>query len=153
MRFYELEDREEQDALELMEKIIEELQSESFTLREIAEAFNCRTWNYGSAERDFRFVPARYGRRHLDLLVKMGMLNYDKESRSYCVNDTMRFNENFLPNLQLLEEHEDYDIADPKIQDEIRYMDEGRYTKNAKRRFSRFWRSRKDHVRILGYKV
>ncbi len=65
-------------ALELFKKILEDFSHHDFTLQDIKDSYNVQISKKKYAQ--------RYGKHHLDTLVKMGLLIYDKKNKTYSVD-------------------------------------------------------------------
>ena len=72
------ENRKVTIAIKLFKKIFEDFFYHNFTLQDIKDSYN-----YYAVKKDY---GQRYGQRHLDKLVEMGLLIYDDDSKTYSVN-------------------------------------------------------------------
>lgn len=73
-----VENRRHTVAMKLLEKVVEEFGSDSFTLEDVRDAFNDRVKREG--------FGLRFGEGGLEYLRKMGALDYDPKTDSYTTN-------------------------------------------------------------------
>ncbi len=94
-------------AMRLLQKIKEDLDPSSFTLREIQENFNAYTPVTKPDYTDKEVMPyidvvrVRYGKSHLDYLKNKGLIDHDPESGQYY----------------LIKEHEKLETTDDDVED------------------------------------
>lgn len=72
-----VENREFTNSRKLFTKIMEDFTSSDFTVEEIKDAYNKRTSTSSGMS---------YGESHLNKLVTDGLLDYDKDKKTYSVN-------------------------------------------------------------------
>ena len=73
-----VENRQVAIAMELFRKILEDFSHHNFTPQDIKDSFNHLVSDRGRGQ--------KYAKKHLDRLVKMGLLIYDEDNGTYSVN-------------------------------------------------------------------
>jgi hypothetical protein len=79
-----IENRRHMIAMELYNKIIYDLDPSGFTINDVVENFNAFTKVGDKHTHNTKRV--RFEKMHLDYLTEHGLLQFDPETKQYCVN-------------------------------------------------------------------